>query len=223
MPRANKKPMPSTIPYPQAWLRGEAEGPVGAGPPAMMLVTGCNAEVCRAEPLGSTSPRSTGAQRGIYTSSNPLPSLAIYQPSQHSYLHIASKLCGLQARHDSAGADWLEIVEHSCMSKICMVGLNQTRGELPHKSLGGRLDQREMGCNWFASEFYCRVSRCADKQTWDFERATAPGRVRSAETFFFDVSAHWAHGGDLLSAIRAWGRLWAWSKLTDVRLVVLVR
>lgn len=95
------------------------------------------------------------------------------------------QLCGLQARHDSAGADWLEIVEHSCMSKICMVGLNQTRGELPHKSLGGRLDQREMGCNWFASEFYCRVSRCADKQTWDFERATAAGRVRSAETFFF--------------------------------------
>lgn len=183
MPRANKKPMPSTIPYPQAWPRGEAEGPVGAGPPAMVLDTGCNAEVCRAEPLGSTSLQIDGTQRGIYTSDNPLPSLGHLTKLLSTAIY-RKQLCGLQARHDSAGADWLEIVEHSCMLKICMVEPNQTRGELPHKSLGGRLDQREMGCNWFASEFYCRVSRCADKQTWDFKRATAAGRVRSAETFF---------------------------------------
>lgn len=149
----------------------------------MMLVTGCNAEVCRAEPLGSTSLQIDGTQRGIYTSDNPLPSLGHLTKLLSTAIY-RKQLCGLQARHDSAGADWLEIVEHSCMLKICMVEPNQTRGELPHKSLGGRLDQHEMGCNWFASEFYCRVSRCADKQTWDFKRATAAGRVRSAETFF---------------------------------------
>jgi hypothetical protein len=37
MPMANKKPTPSTIPYPQACPKGEAEGPVGAGPPAIVV------------------------------------------------------------------------------------------------------------------------------------------------------------------------------------------
>jgi hypothetical protein len=48
MPRANKKPIPSTMPYPQACPKGEAEGPVGAGPPAMIIT---EVQVSRASSL----------------------------------------------------------------------------------------------------------------------------------------------------------------------------
>lgn len=66
MPSANKKPIPRTIPYPQAWPKGEAEGPVGAGPPAMLLY----ADVRRVKPLGFVLSQIDRC-RDIYTREDP--------------------------------------------------------------------------------------------------------------------------------------------------------
>jgi hypothetical protein len=85
MPRANKKPTPSTIPYPQACPKGEAAGPIGAAPPAMSNeVAYYNFSVRDVEPF----------QRnpwGIYTSVLPRA------PRMHN-----SHACHLYPEHESA-------------------------------------------------------------------------------------------------------------------------
>lgn len=105
MPSANKKPIPRTMPYPQAWPRGEAEGPVGAGPPAILLA----AEVSRVKPLDSI-PFQIDGSRGIYRCDDPRhvqhmsPRLRKFRPAI-----AAPFVCDVQ--HDSQRSDWPQIVK----------------------------------------------------------------------------------------------------------------
>ena len=141
MPRANRKPIPSTIPYPQAWPRGEAEGPVGAGPPAMLLY----AIAMQKSVVQSRWDQPPPDRRAL--SEVPIPAtlhcrLWLILPTFSAQL---SSSRGLQARHDIASADWLEIVEdiRAC-SRYAWFSGTRPEKEAMHKALGGRLDQCEM-------------------------------------------------------------------------------